>query len=302
MERPHFTTYNPNQMNAQFWASYPSAQQPFFYGRVQNKGLGVEFEPQSKFDNSNLDLTNMIEYYSADGGEQEYEDEENTEYEGEDYEGVEEPDLPRYKDLVRNKKLELKAQYGKAHFTSERKCQTIRVPQAYTERECKTIFGKQVCINIPKVRMVDQEVCAQVPKFVWGWRKKWREFKQQGGLSQLKMQSKGLAPIISPITLPPVTNYPTTTSGLNNPVVGTPNVIPAKTVSTRVFDKTKTKQSLQGNIIKGKSSASTSESDLGETSTSKKDKFLGMPKNIGIGVTVVVGSIMIFGAYKLLKK
>lgn len=41
---------------------------------------------------------------------------------------------------------------------------------------------EEVCVNVPKLRLV----------WVSGWRKKWREFKRNGGLEQLKLQSKGL--------------------------------------------------------------------------------------------------------------
>jgi hypothetical protein len=43
---------------------------------------------------------------------------------------------------------------------------------------------EQVCVNVPKLRLV----------WVSGWRKKWREFKRNGGLEQLKLQAKGLIP------------------------------------------------------------------------------------------------------------
>jgi len=125
-------------------------------------------------------------YSSVEGDEQELEDEESVEYEGEDTEvGVPEADLPKFRTLVKNKKLEMKAQYGKGHMkaTTKQECNTVKVPCPTFSQPFKTC-DKRVCVNVPSVQ------------WVWGWRKKWREFKQQGGLAQLKQQAKGLAPVV----------------------------------------------------------------------------------------------------------
>lgn len=128
----------------------------------------------------------------ADGDEAEYEDEEYTEYENEAGEIPEEEftdeELPKFRHLVRAKKLEFKAQYGKAHLktwtTSERKCLGgLRDVKGDGKPPFWDPNINCTNINVPHIA------------WVWGWRKKWREFKQQGGLAQLKMQSKGMAPI-----------------------------------------------------------------------------------------------------------
>ncbi len=125
-------------------------------------------------------------------GEEELENEDSVEYENEEAfieEGFAPEESPKFRQLVRAKKLELKAQYGKAHLktwtTSERKCLggfidkpgDGRGPYWDPNINCTNV-------NIPHVA------------WVWGWRKKWREFKQGGGLAQLKMQSKGMVPPI----------------------------------------------------------------------------------------------------------
>lgn len=184
----------------------------------------------------NIKSKNHNLYYSADGdaeGEKEYENEESVEDEGEEGQvsgGVPFQDLIRFRQLVRAKKSELKAQYGKAYIdnrsTTERECKTIQVPKTrmvdkevcinvpYTRWDaninCTKVFGKEVCaggfiggtnrecrnVPTPQVYTEAEEVCVNVPKLrlVWvsGWRKKWREFKRNGGLEQLKLQAKGL--------------------------------------------------------------------------------------------------------------
>lgn len=301
-----------------------------------------------------LDESITGKYFGADGdtvGEDG--DEESNEYESEDSEvgGVDSSDLPRFRDLVKAKKLELKAQYGKGYFDNQsstsrecknvqvpepytdRECKNVQVPEGYTDRECKTVLGKEFCINVPKIRMVDKEVCVNVPKvrmidkevcvnvphlkIVWisGWRKKWREFKRDGGLAQLKMQSKGMIQI-NPSVLP-----------MNNPVVGIQNTIPTPT-SIRFNSKpTRTILAVRGEMLKENSvnikstdnySQEYSTDDESEDGTVKKgniktktstkkissdDRFLGMPKNIGIGVTAVIGcSLVAFTMWKLFKK
>lgn len=202
-------------------------------------------------DNENSNLLNVKYYekhYGVEGdteaeGEQETEDEDNTQYESEESEigDSSDTDLPKFRDLVRAKKEELKSQYGKAHIENhsvmERECKNVQVPKIRmvdkeicvnvpftkwdsnincssicvkwnwktectehqtkclggfiggTNRECKNVPTpegytelEEVCINVPKIRLV----------WVSGWRKKWREFKRDGGLAQLKLQSKGL--------------------------------------------------------------------------------------------------------------
>ena len=145
------------------------------------------------------ELTNELvppAYHNAEG-EPETENEDYTEYEGEEAEtdgGVEADALPKFRQLVRMKKLEMKAQYGKAHIGSRRECK--QVPYPGFKKQCKKVGKKNVCINVPTT--LYKEVCVNIPVWVPGWRKKWREFKRSGGLAQLKMQAKGLAPLQFP--------------------------------------------------------------------------------------------------------
>lgn len=145
-------------------------------------------------------------------------DEDMTEYEGEAGEvgGVPEADLPKFRTLVKNKKLELKDQYGKGYWV-------------VTER-----FKKKVCVVDCEYYEVGDRVgflTAQAhwrkTKWVSGWRKKWREFKQSGGLANLKLQARGVIPIQSSTPTPPPMP-PTTTP--TPPAASTPflqNIKPA---------------------------------------------------------------------------
>lgn len=168
-------------------------------------------------DNANENLLNVKYFekrYGAEGdteaeagGEREYENEDNTEYEGEESEigDTSDTDLPKFRTLVRNKKLELKAQYGKARIERTTKEVCINVP--YTNWD-SNINCKEVCVKWNwKFECQERQnkclggfiggtrrECTNVPRFSWvsGWRKQWREFKRNGGLAQLKLQSKGL--------------------------------------------------------------------------------------------------------------
>jgi len=143
------------------------------------------------------------EKFSA-SGEEETENEESVEYENELPEEEFEPDeLPKFRYLVRAKKLEYKAQYGKAHIGTRRECKNVPYPSTCY----KVVLG----VNTPYPCMKNKQVCINIPTWVWGWRKKWREFKQAGGLAQLKMQSKGMAPI--PGYVPPVETGNNTNTG-----------------------------------------------------------------------------------------
>lgn len=140
-------------------------------------------------------------------GEEEWENEESVEPENEEA-YVEEPfaeeELPKFRHLVRAKKLEYKAQYGKAHAGTRRECKIVSVPSTCYKRVCA--FGK--CADVAYPCMKNQEVCVNIPTWTWGWRKKWREFKQAGGLAQLKMQSKGMMPPPNTTTTTPTGNPP----------------------------------------------------------------------------------------------
>ena len=279
------------------------------------KNNNIEFEPKYNFNSNNIDLPI---YYSADGEDG---DEEMTEYESEETEvgGVEQSDLPRFRDLVKGKKLELKAQYGKGRFDNqsktERQCKTIQVPQGYSERVCKNVFGKQVCANVPKIRMVGQEVCVNVPsiKVVWiaGWRRRWNEFKRAGGLAQLKMQAKGLAPIVE---TPIVTETPTPPTPTPTPTPvnqrakfllrGTSRSLKNDIEPKAVVIDSEVKKTNSTNDESSKESEKKSESKEAESkdSVETSDKILGMPKMVAIGVGIAILAIGGFVVYKKFTK
>lgn len=138
-------------------------------------------------------------------------DQESVEFEDTDATeagGVSDADMPTYRQLVRAKKLELKAQYGKGHLDTKtaykkvcvggfngthQECKSVPYPCPTIKKPFKKCY-KQVCINVPTW---DPNVnCNDVPypEVTWipGWRKQWRIFKRDGGLAQLKMKSQGL--------------------------------------------------------------------------------------------------------------
>jgi hypothetical protein len=262
---------------------------------------------------------NSSDYGSED--EQEYEDEDSTDSEFSDEEGVSEQDLPKFRSLVRNKKLELKAQYGKTRIVMKKKCRKIKLPKAYTERECKSFCvawytlnrdghragdckrREEVCANIPKIRLVEKNVCIRIPKKQWGWRKRWRDFKRAGGLAQLKMQSKGLTP-------PPIVVPSTSTTAPTVP----PKFVINKTLVIKPTKKNSGTSLQSDTFVKGnrgvkKDTSKDTQGDSNkESSESKSDesadekKFLWMPKKIGISVAIVGGLALAFGGYKLYVK
>jgi hypothetical protein len=211
-------------------------------------------------------LNNTYVYSSADG-EQEYEDEENTDSEPSDEEGVYEEELPKYRTLVKNKKLELKAQYGKARIVMERQCNRGIPYPCPTKDNLRKICYKEVCVNVPKTQ--------------WGWRKKWREFKQAGGLAKLKMQARGLAPI-EPTVTPPTTAAKTLTfrgKALAQPT----KVTLGKTTDVKDFNENQNDMSTKR---------------VAETN----DKILGMPKMVAIGIGVAILALGGFIIYKKINK
>ena len=63
-QKSSFVEENPDVIRSQMWESYPVAKRPYFYGRTQGKGDGIEFEPASNFNCENLDLPFDGDYYS----------------------------------------------------------------------------------------------------------------------------------------------------------------------------------------------------------------------------------------------
>ena len=260
----------------------------------------------------------VVVYYGADGdseasaeGEVETENEDYTDYENEETEvegGVPQADLPRYRDLVRNKKLELKAQYGKAHI--ERTTREVCVNVPYTNWD-SNINCKEVCVKW-NLRLECQErknkclggfiggtrrECTNVPHFSWvsGWRKQWREFKRNGGLAQLKLQSKGLLP-----------STPT------QPTQPRPTLFGAILTTTAELNPLRSVRKLEEDVPVNDDDNTTdddSNDDITDSSrTGKKnkktssttdDKILGMPKDVAIGLGVAV---VLIGGFALIRK
>ena len=316
-------------MNRQVVISYPVVSQPYFYSTKQGGGNGIEFEAASNFDNSNLDdslLHSMGKFSSADGDEQEYEDEEYTEYENEEAEYESEggdditaAELPKFRELVRNKKLELKAQYGKAKISvfecgikplnpdlahPNVPCIWDCSKSKHTNKDCCAKNRQQAQKRADqRTKIANWERCRSENKgmIVWGWRKRWRDFKRAGGLAQLRMQAKGLTPIPTvvsstpSIVTPPSTIIPNTSSAnvINKPlVIKTPI---KKLVKSERLDKF-------GKGKKGDEEAASSAKENSTETDSLENKFLGMPKKVGIAVAIVGGLALAFGGYKLYVK
>jgi len=296
---------------------------------------------------------NNYPYFNFDG-EQEWENEENTDYENEEVEvdgGVPQSDLPRYRDLVRNKKLELKSQYGKGYF-SIGECGIKPLPpetilnmpclwdcskEKNASKDCCTFNANQAEKRANRRQQIlNWENCRAINKgiWVWGWRKKWREFKRDGGLAQLKLQSKGLYN-------PPVDNASPNVFGSVERLGASSNrlsslLAPRDLTNNPYADMTCQELSNQFGIIHGHtfgtapkeaidvwitSMCNTSpkaeeekeeslsedkpatdyditEGRLGENDSSN-NKILGMPKDIAIGIGVAV---LLIGGFALIRK
>ncbi len=186
--------------------------------------------------------SNYQESGFTDGGDG---DEDSTEYENEDSEigGIEEAQLPTFRELVKAKKNELKSQYGKGHFSiGECGPPPVRLSYAPQVRIPKVTIPNCFWYDKPKdgklpewkcdgVKVVNPGVqneeayasaderfkadkakwdqCRADNKGIWvsGWRKEWRKFKQAGGLGQLKQQAAGVG-IPESVPVPP-TQRPT---------------------------------------------------------------------------------------------
>ena len=144
--------------------------------------------------------------FYADGGEDEWDDEpENedyTDYENEASEvsgGVPAEDMPKFRQLVRAKKLELKATYGKAR---RRECgirpvrisysPNIKIPEVKIGKKVITKGNVEAYDNATQRWNDDMRRWRECREAKSGWRKKWRDFKRSGGLGQLKLQAKGM--------------------------------------------------------------------------------------------------------------
>lgn len=252
-------------------------------------------------------------YSYADGDEQEYEDEDNTEYENEESEYESEggdditaAELPKFRELVRNKKLELKAQYGKAKISVfECGIKPLNPDIAHPNVPCIWDCSKSKNTNKDccaknrqqaekradqRTKIANWERCRSENKgiIVWGWRKRWRDFKRAGGLAQLRMQSKGLAPI--PSSTPSIVTPPSTVI----PNTSTPQK-PKKLESIKGEKLISVPKKLNIDFSKIKDGLRTSKPN------EDSDKIFGMSKGlaIGLGIALAIGGFL---AYKKFSK
>ncbi len=159
---------------------------------------------------------------------------------------------------MRQKKLELKAQYGKGHF-SVGECGIY--PLCIWDCSKENNQNKDCCI-----KRHEWKLCRDQNRGVWvpGWRRKWREFKRDGGLAQLKLQSKCLN--------------------------GTPPQ-PSKKPFMSIFGKTAVKSS--GNISKG------GDVTDGNSGAREQGTFWSNNRNI---ILIVVTILVILLAWFIIRK
>jgi len=159
-------------------------------------------------------------------------DQDSTEYENSDATdagGVSDSDMPSFKQLVKAKKLELKAQYGKGRLDSK---------TAY-KRVCAGGFVDIKGDGKPPIWKSDIN-CSNVPypeiSWIPGWRKQWRIFKRDGGLAQLKMKAQGLITPQEQAALdnaPPPTPPPVNFNGYScSKLISEFNIIPGRSFGT----------------------------------------------------------------------
>jgi len=325
--------YNAGEMNRQVVISYPAVNQPYFYSTKQGGGNGIEFEAASNFDSSNLDdslLHSMGKFSSADGDEQEYEDEEYTEYENEEAEYESEggdditaAELPKFRELVRNKKLELKAQYGKAKISvfecgikplnpdlahPNVPCIWDCSKSKHTNKDCCAKNRQQAQKRADqRVRIANWEKCRSENKgvIVWGWRKRWRDFKRAGGLAQLRMLSKGLTPPSNPLLDTPVVAsqpqsvQPPKQVTNNVPVAKTPKKNAPNMIKSDKFTTATSNKTLDNLVKSQKKDSPISDSKVNDN-VDKKDSNDGWStkKKVIVGVSVIAALGTIFGILK----
>jgi len=274
---------------------------------INSNLLNDDLIPNNKYYKNN--------FYNASGdsesnpeGEAEYENEDYTEYENEESEigDTTETDLPKFRTLVRNKKLELNTQYGKAHIEKTTREVCVNVP--YTKWD-SNINCSNVCVKWNwKLECTERKEkclggfiggtrreCANVPYFKWvsGWRKKWREFKRNGGLAELKLQSKGLLPINTPnIIQQPIQAKPSRRFALMAEEAVINPLFLQKAIessSDEDYNKNEDKPATDYDVVETEKRASNTDNN----------KILGMPKDIAITVGVVV---LALGTFAIIRK
>jgi len=180
-----------------------------------------------------LDESNCCGYTgesSFDEFDDQNDDQESTEYENE---AAEEPVpdsyLPCFREEVRAKKKELKAQYGKGHISiGECGIKPLDPDWRYpnilclwdcskeknSSKDCCTFNANQAEKRAGQRDQIARwEACRAENKGIWvpGWRREWRKYKKAGGLKEIKQRSTrciagyqtGSGPINTPPPPPP---------------------------------------------------------------------------------------------------
>lgn len=121
------------------------------------------------------------ERFSGADGDDESGELDTTDSTANDESGVPVEDLPRFRQLVKAKKTELKTQYGQGHCEVTESWGGKNVGDTVSWFQCKIYHPGKT-------------------KWVRGWRWQWKEFKESGGKAILKQQAKGTSSAPIPIT------------------------------------------------------------------------------------------------------
>ena len=182
--------------------------------------------------------------------------------------GVSDAEMPTFRQLVKAKKLELKAQYGKGRFrigecgvkpfreNVTKYNPIVRIGESRTciswgvscDKKCLGVCcGPTTCKNWAVIPGNTQAYDNASERFsqdlaAWnscekgwipGWRKQWRIFKKSGGLAQLKMKSQGLLTPQEQAAPPPPVNF----NGYScSQLISEFNIIPGKSFGTAPAD------------------------------------------------------------------
>ncbi len=170
--------------------------------------------------NFNLDSNSSVNesYLNADGDDNTGEAN-TTEPTADDESGVDAEDLPKYRQLVREKKIALKVQYGQGRYV---------VTSSFGNHK----VGDSVSFATAQLHM-------NKTKWTRGFRYYWKQFKNSGGKSTLKQQAKSLTPTT------PTTPTTTTSVGTDTTKKGTD--------TTKTGVNSKDLQANAGNVLGGMS-------------------------------------------------
>ena len=207
-------------------------------------------------------MTPNFEYSSSAEGDEGDEDSVEDEGEVEEVGGLEESEKPKFRQLVRQKKIDFKAKYGKKRW---------KVTQAFKNYQVGDTVSLATALAHPRKTVLSS-----------GWRKQWRDFKKSGGLAQIKQYVKGLRPDM-PVTS---ADFPPSQAGK----------LPIGNLGSAVKGQVKTKQGVVSQDM------SQQGDNMRMADTEGDDKILGMNKNLAIGLGVAVLAVAGFFIYKKVTK